>query len=91
MAQQIKHIVEGHSINRPTYFNGEDYLYWKDRMRLFIESTSLDMWEIIENGDYSLTVEQLVPQVAADPNQPPLIVVRVILRSEWTDQHKARV
>ena len=43
MAQQINHIAEGHSINCPPYFNGGDYPYWKDRMRLFIESTSIDM------------------------------------------------
>ena len=54
MAQQISHIAVRHSINRPSYFNGEDDPYWKDRMRLFIEFTSLDMWKIIENGDYVL-------------------------------------
>ena len=37
MAQHFSHIVEGHFINRPLYFNGEDYPYWKDKMRLFIE------------------------------------------------------
>ena len=57
MAQQINYIAEGHSINRSSYFNGKDYLYWKDRMRLFIEPISLDMWEIIENGDYTPTDE----------------------------------
>ena len=75
MAQQINHIAEGYSINRPPYFNGEDYPYWKDRMRLFIESTSIDMWEIIENDDYIPTVEQHVPQVVANPDQPPPVVV----------------
>ena len=44
-------------------------------MRLFIESTSIDMWEIIENGDYIPTVEQHVPQVVASPDQPPPVVV----------------
>ena len=61
MAQQISHIAEGHSINHPLYFNGEDYPYWKDRMRLFIESTSFDMWEIIENGELRMeTMSQLL-------------------------------
>ena len=60
-------------------------------MRLFIESTSLDMWEIIENGDYMPTVEQLVPQVVIDLEQPPPVVVRTIPRNEWTDQHKTKV
>ena len=66
MAQQINHIVEGYSINRPPYFNGEDYPYQK--MRLFIESNSIYIWEIIENGDYVPTMEQHVPQVTIDPD-----------------------
>ena len=91
MVQQTNHITKGHSINRLLYFNGEDYPYWKDRIRLFIEFTSIDMWEIIENGDYIPTIEQPVPQVVADPDQPPLVVVRLVLRNQWTDQHKAKV
>ena len=57
MAQQINHIAEGHFINHLPYFNGEYYLYWKDKMRLFIKSTSIDMWEIIENGNYVSTIK----------------------------------
>ena len=81
MAQHISYIAEGYSINRPPYFNGEDYLYWKDRMRLFIESTSIDISGIIENGDYVPTIEQLVPHVVADLDQAPPVVVRVILEN----------
>ena len=29
--------------------------------------------------------------MVADPDQPPPVVVRAIPRSEWTNQHKARV
>ena len=82
------HITEGHSINHPPYFNREDYAYQKDKIRLFIKSTSLDKWEIIENGDYIPTIKQPVPHVVADPNQPPVVVVRVIPRK---GQHKAKV
>ena len=60
-------------------------------MRLFIEPTSLDMWEIIENGEYIPMVEQPSPQVVTDPEQPPLVVVRTIPRNEWTDKHKTKV
>ena len=91
MAQHISYIAEGHSINCPPYFNGEDYPYQKDRMRLFIESTCLDIWEIIENGDYLLTTEQPVPHVVANPDQPPPAVFRVIPRNQWTDQHKTKI
>ena len=85
----MNHIAKGHSINRPPYFNGEDYPYWKDRMRVFIESTSIDMWEIIENVDYVPTIQQLVPHVVADLNQAPPVVVRIIPRNQQIDQHKS--
>ena len=91
MAQQINHIAEDHCINHSLYFNGEDYPYWKDRMRLFIKSTNIDIWEIIENGDYVPTIEQLVPHVVVDPYQSPPVMVRVILNNQWTNQHNAKV
>ena len=56
-------------------------------MRLFIESTS--MWEIIENGGYVPTLEQLMPSMVADPAPP--VVVKMIIRNQWTDRHKAKV
>ena len=81
MAQQINHIAGQYSINCPPYFNGEDYPYWKDRMRLFIESTSIDMQEVIENGDYIPTTKQPEPQEGANPDQPPPLIVRTVLRN----------
>ena len=36
-------------------------------------------------------IEQPMPQVLANLDQPPPVVVRTIPRNEWTDQHKARV
>ena len=59
-------IENGNYTSCPPYFNGEDYPYWKDIIRLFIESTSLDMSEIIENGNFAPTIEYPVPQVVAD-------------------------
>lgn len=43
-------LAVGQSIPGPPAFNGEDYEYWKARMRLFFESTCFDMWDIIESG-----------------------------------------
>ena len=51
-------------------------------MRLFIESTSIDMWEIIEDGDYVPTIEQPMPQEATNPEQPPPVVFRTIPRNQ---------
>ncbi|CAL9078878.1 unnamed protein product [Musa textilis] len=41
---------EGFSVFRPPFFNGSDYTYWKTRMRVFMLSMDLDLWNIIENG-----------------------------------------
>ncbi|CAL9187605.1 unnamed protein product [Musa hybrid cultivar] len=41
---------EGLSVFRPPLFNGLDYTYWKTRMRDFLISMNLDLWNIVENG-----------------------------------------
>ena len=41
---------EGFLVVRPPLFNGLDYTYWKTRMRVFLISMNLDLWNIIENG-----------------------------------------
>ncbi|CAL9079475.1 unnamed protein product [Musa textilis] len=40
---------EGFSVFRPPFFNGSDYTYWKTRMRVFMLSMDLDLWNIIKN------------------------------------------
>nr|KYP31534.1 hypothetical protein KK1_048081 [Cajanus cajan] len=45
---------EGVSIHRPPVFNGENYVYWKIRMRIFIEAIDIIVWDAIENGPYIL-------------------------------------
>ena len=41
---------EGLSVVRLPLFNGLDYTYWKTRMRVFLISLNLDLWNIVENG-----------------------------------------
>ncbi|KAK8348718.1 hypothetical protein V6Z12_A06G098100, partial [Gossypium hirsutum] len=41
---------ESQSINRPHYFNGANYSYWKNRMTLFIQTNDYAVWDIITNG-----------------------------------------
>ena len=40
-------------------FNGNDYLYWKERMRIRILAINYDLWQILEDG---YTIQQ--------PNNP---------------------
>ncbi|XP_038697229.1 uncharacterized protein LOC119994963 [Tripterygium wilfordii] len=44
--------AEGLSMNRPPFFNGKDYGFWKTRMRIFIRSIDLDLWDVIEYGPH---------------------------------------
>ncbi|KAL2325904.1 hypothetical protein Fmac_024962 [Flemingia macrophylla] len=47
---------EGVSIHRPSIFNGENYAYWKIRMKIFIEAIDIGIWEAVENGPFVPTV-----------------------------------
>ena len=55
---------EGHSIVRPLLFNGEDYAYWKTRMRLFVQANDYQVWRIIMNGP-------LIPTKKIDDSEVP--------------------
>ena len=49
------------------------------------------MWKITKKGDYVLTSKQPVPNVVVDPDQPAPMVVRMLPRNQWIDQHKTKV
>lgn len=36
-------VPEGPSLNRPPTFDGKYYYYWKERMKLFLESQDVDL------------------------------------------------
>src|SRR6202044_3912985 len=39
---------EGHSMQRPPLFDGSNYNYWKCRMRIYLQSISYELWNIVE-------------------------------------------
>ena len=43
-------MVEGGNINRPQFFDGTNYVYWKVRMRVFLISIDEWVWQSIEFG-----------------------------------------
>ena len=45
-------IVEGQSINRPSFFDGNNYNYWKCRMVIYLKSINFDLWNVVVN-DYT--------------------------------------
>ena len=42
-------LFEDQSTTRPPFVNGENYPYWKKKMRIFIQSTNYAIWKIIMN------------------------------------------
>jgi len=48
-------MAEGQSTTRPPLFDGSNYSYWKDRMKIYLKSTEFKMWLVIENGEEPFT------------------------------------
>ncbi|VFQ96750.1 unnamed protein product [Cuscuta campestris] len=44
-------IGEGQSTSRPPLFDGTNYSYGKERMRIYIRSTNFQLWLVIKNGE----------------------------------------
>ncbi|GAV80499.1 DUF4219 domain-containing protein [Cephalotus follicularis] len=42
--------LEGSSISRPPFFDGNNYSFWKTRMTIFLQSLDYQLWHIIVNG-----------------------------------------
>ncbi|GAV71273.1 zf-CCHC domain-containing protein/DUF4219 domain-containing protein/UBN2 domain-containing protein [Cephalotus follicularis] len=42
--------LEGSSITRPPFFDGNNYSFWKTRMTIFLQSLDYQLWHIIING-----------------------------------------
>ncbi|VFQ83106.1 unnamed protein product [Cuscuta campestris] len=42
---------ERQSTTRPPLYDGTNYTYWKERMRIYIQSTNFLLWRIIKNGE----------------------------------------
>ncbi|VFQ65600.1 unnamed protein product [Cuscuta campestris] len=43
-------VTEGQSTTRPPLFDGTNYSYWKERMRIFIQSNDYKLWLIVKNS-----------------------------------------
>ncbi|XP_073219942.1 uncharacterized protein [Cicer arietinum] len=58
---KAKYIAERGSSNRPPYFDGSDYYFWKGKMQLFLKSQDTGMWRIITDGGFIPRVDQNDP------------------------------
>ncbi|KAH9751297.1 hypothetical protein KPL71_014237 [Citrus sinensis] len=43
---------EGQSTIRPPFFDGNDYPYWKTRMRIYLQALDYEIWEIVCDGPF---------------------------------------
>ncbi|XP_073222351.1 uncharacterized protein [Cicer arietinum] len=61
---------EGASLTRPPAFNGAAYMYWKERMLIFLEACSLDVLEAVIDGPFVPTLagrgESAIPKPRSD-------------------------
>lgn len=67
--------MEGTYMTKPLFFNGESYIYWKERFQRFIMSTNSYLWELIRNGPY-------IPTDATSGE--------AISRTQWTIAQKTK-
>ncbi|XP_057999301.1 uncharacterized protein LOC131178357 [Hevea brasiliensis] len=69
---------EGQLMVRSLFFDGNDFVYCKNRMYYFCKSEGVDLWDVVENGPFTPT--KVVKGVhVAKPN------------GEWSEQEKKKV
>ncbi|GKC82803.1 hypothetical protein Tco_1138520 [Tanacetum coccineum] len=44
--------LEGQSMQRPSLFESDSFIYWKNRFKTYVKSKDLDLWHVITNGDF---------------------------------------
>ena len=67
--------IESFAKNRPPCFMGTNYPYWKTKMTWFLQSTDLDVWNVIED----------------DPTFPSKLVNGVMVpkpKQEWDESDR---
>jgi len=75
------HLGEGNATNRPPLFNGTHYRYWKIRMQVFLESQSLDVWNIVEEG-------YVLPTTLEKDSEGIVTSIKFKPKSAWTQGEK---
>ena len=41
-------------MNKPLYFNGTDYSYWKNHMQVFLRAQDHQIWKVVSRGPFLL-------------------------------------
>nr|GEW28032.1 retrovirus-related Pol polyprotein from transposon TNT 1-94 [Tanacetum cinerariifolium] len=51
--------LEGQPMQRPSLFESDSFIYWKNRFNTYVKSKDLDLWHVIINGDFQPNVQNL--------------------------------
>ncbi|GJX00964.1 retrovirus-related pol polyprotein from transposon TNT 1-94 [Tanacetum coccineum] len=49
--------LEGKFMQRPSLFESDSFIYWKNRLETYVKSKDLDIWHVITNGDFQPIVQ----------------------------------
>ncbi|KAH9686889.1 hypothetical protein KPL70_014556 [Citrus sinensis] len=60
---------EGQSTTRPPYFDGNDYPYWKTRMRIYLQALDYEIWEIVNDGPFMPLTKNKVGEDIPKPSR----------------------
>ncbi|KAH9769924.1 hypothetical protein KPL71_012193 [Citrus sinensis] len=70
---------EGQSTTRPPFFDGNDYPYWKTRMRIYLQSLDYEIWEVVCDGPFMPLTKNEVGEDIPKPSR------------EWNELEKRKV
>ncbi|KAH9792587.1 Integrase catalytic domain-containing protein [Citrus sinensis] len=70
---------EGQSTTRPPFFDGNDYAYWKTRMRIYLQALDYEIWEVVCDGPFMPTFKD---EVGDDIPKPP---------SQWSELERRKM
>ena len=70
---------EGQSTTRPPFFDGNDYAYWKTRMRIYLQALDYEIWEVVCDGPFMPTFKD---EVGDDIPKPS---------SQWSELEKRKM
>jgi len=62
-------VVKGQALNRPSFFNGSNYTYWKTRIRIYVHSIDYNLWKVVGKGPHipSIVVNGIfIPKLEED-------------------------
>ena len=79
------------SLGKIPVFSGEDYAYWKVRMRDFLQSMGADVWEITTNQLYEVLAVRTTPLQVTQHEANAKAVIPCSLAFLVRSSHTSRV